>query len=46
MKQRLTYPLGTCLAALLLTVSCKSAKLSTALTEIEKGEYFKASQTL
>ncbi len=46
MKQSLTYSLGTCLAGLLLTVSCKSAKLSTALTEIEKGEYFKASQTL
>ena len=30
----------------MLLVGCKSAKLSTALQEIERGEYYKASQTL
>lgn len=29
-----------------LSVGCKSAKFSTALEEIERGEYYKASQTL
>ena len=30
----------------MMLVGCKSAKLSTALQEIERGEYYKASQTL
>lgn len=31
---------------LLLTTACQTAKLSTALDEMERGEYYKASQTL
>ncbi len=37
--------LGACLLCLGLT-ACRSAKLSTALQEMERGEYYKASQTL
>ena len=38
---------GTCvLLFVVILTGCKSAKLSTALQEIERGEYFKASQTL
>lgn len=43
MRNRFFLLLGT--LCLLLT-GCKSAKLATALQEIDRGEYFKASQTL
>lgn len=38
--------LGLAITALGFLASCQTAKLSTALQEIERGEYFKASQTL
>jgi len=45
MRKSIFLLCGIALSILLLT-GCKSAKLTTALEEIERGEYYKASQTL
>ena len=46
MKRQIPYILSISLLLSGSLVGCKSAKFSTALQEIERGEYFKASETL